>query len=201
MAQVAKKSDRHPPLPTEAQQDDGTCTVLSCISDHCFRDKVVRETLLVKNQLAEFTKHCQHVANTIQAADATKRRDEDLASLIEIAKTDCMRIQLDARERAARFRSMAAHDHDGQSEWLENMLQKHPWSTCHRGGSVAVSLFSDIHESVRRLDEGESGTSKVWTAPQTFVRETHKYWVEEERLEEVLLACTAEAPLLVYGSR
>lgn len=71
--------------------------------------------------------------------------------------------------------------------------------------SAFIVVLSDVFEATRNLrmrerDSSPSGVGEaVWIAPDSFERSTSKYWVEDTKLNELLLTCVGEAPLLVYG--
>lgn len=63
--------------------------------------------------------------------------------------------------------------------------------------SVLVCLVSDMYDALKNMDTA----SEVWQAPASFERSTTKYWVPDEDLTHLLVACAVEAPLLVYGKK
>jgi SPX domain protein involved in polyphosphate accumulation len=65
--------------------------------------------------------------------------------------------------------------------------------------TMTTLLVSDIFESLQSA-AAASKSSAVWVAPESFERQTHKYWVEESRLPALLLLASTKAPLLVYGA-
>jgi SPX domain protein involved in polyphosphate accumulation len=74
--------------------------------------------------------------------------------------------------------------------------------------SSLVCVMSDVYDTIRAIEEkqrnsgsGRGEPSSVWKAPSSFERSTTKYWVEDRHLTQLLLACAAEAPLLVYGRK
>jgi hypothetical protein len=96
--------------------------------------------------------------------------------------------------------SQSGSDGSSLSPIVEAKLAKYPWTTCIGGGGGAVlTLLSDIYLSIRTVEHGGQDDEEVWVAPQAFERATQKYWVKEEDLTQVMLACVAELPLLVYG--
>ena len=64
---------------------------------------------------------------------------------------------------------------------------------------LLVAVFSDIYAALRAAETHQRQQDGKWVAPASFERSTTKFWVEEERLPELLLLCSTEAPLLVYG--
>lgn len=85
---------------------------------------------------------------------------------------------------------------------VDSRLSIKPWTACAGGGGAVLILLNDIYHGIRRLAAGswEAKVDRVvWVAPKTFERATHKYWVEEEHLAELMLACVKHVPLLVYG--
>ena len=71
--------------------------------------------------------------------------------------------------------------------------------------TAPVCVVSDIYSTVKKAEttlKSKAGTGdKVWEAPSSFQRNTTKYWVKDEDLTHLLMACATEAPLLVYGKK
>ena len=73
--------------------------------------------------------------------------------------------------------------------------------------SVIAVVASDIYSTIRSTEKKLNSEidvieeDGVWKAPSSFQRSTTKYWVKEENLTRLLLACASEAPLLVYGKK
>lgn len=72
--------------------------------------------------------------------------------------------------------------------------------------SGLVCIHSDLYYAIRNAEESlRSNTSgegdTLWQAPSSFQRSTTKYWIKDENLTELMLTCTEEAPLLVYGKK
>ena len=177
----------------------------SCIPFPHVRIQLDRATAEVRQQLADF---CQNSQTCLQLL-ASQQHSSSSALSLQMAhglRDECLSLQQQARERAAELRSLVATQHNDEKEYVESILSQPPWSTCHTGGSVAVGVVSDVHRAIRAMttttttSHTNENNKTTWSAPKTFVRETHKYWVTApHRLEEVLLACAGELPLLVYG--
>ena len=73
--------------------------------------------------------------------------------------------------------------------------------------SSLVCIISDIYNALRQAEEmivnqsNSSGGEDMWQAPSSFQRATTKYWVKDENLTKLMMACASEAPLLVYGKK
>jgi VTC domain len=78
---------------------------------------------------------------------------------------------------------------------LTKKLSVAPW----RASSTLAVVLSDVHEAIRSAQSNLASGAQKWEAPSSFQRATTKYWVEEDNLLELLLACVKEVPLLVYG--
>ena len=65
-----------------------------------------------------------------------------------------------------------------------------------------VVVLSDVYETLRAIEaRNDDKDDSAWEAPSSFERTTIKYWVEEDRLTELLITAAGEAPLLVYGKK
>jgi SPX domain protein involved in polyphosphate accumulation/uncharacterized membrane protein YidH (DUF202 family) len=89
-------------------------------------------------------------------------------------------------------------------EFLKRRLSVSPW--IEGPNSALVVVLSDIYEEIRKAEahlitatSAATGNDDKWVAPSSFERSTTKYWIEEDKLTELLLAAVAETPLLVYG--
>lgn len=81
------------------------------------------------------------------------------------------------------------------------MLQRRftmvPWKGPN---SALVVVLSDIYEVIRAVEQqSQSADQEKWEAPSSFERSTTKYWVEDDKLTDLLLTSVKEVPLLVYG--
>ena len=132
--------------------------------------------------IAEFNERAQDISETVLRTSSFAAR--------KAAKLRSIAIQLGSQTSDSSFSQLAA-------VWLADT----PWTTCV-GGAV-LTLLSDIYYVIRSMSQGSSATTsdeELWVAPQSFERVTHKYWVEEEHLTEVMLACVTHVPLLEYGT-
>ncbi|KAL3921630.1 MAG: hypothetical protein SGILL_002649 [Bacillariaceae sp.] len=75
-------------------------------------------------------------------------------------------------------------------------MTESPWAGPN---STVVVVLSDLYQAIRSFKDS-SHEGKKWEAPSSFERETTKYWVESDKLNELLHTCIQEVPLLVYGS-
>lgn len=72
--------------------------------------------------------------------------------------------------------------------------------------SALICVISDIYNSLRQTEEkivnrSNGGGEAMWEAPSSFKRTTTKYWVKDECLTKLMIVCSREAPLLVYGKK
>lgn len=68
------------------------------------------------------------------------------------------------------------------------------------GGTNIVVLLSDILSVIRSIESKDQSSEDKWVAPSSFERSTHKYWVDETYLTDVMLSCVTEVPMLIYGT-
>lgn len=81
--------------------------------------------------------------------------------------------------------------------FLKRKLAYPPW--VEGPNSALVVVLSDIYEDIRKAEAASKAKDSKWVAPSSFERSTTKYWIEQDKLTELLLAAVTEAPLLVYG--
>jgi SPX domain protein involved in polyphosphate accumulation len=84
---------------------------------------------------------------------------------------------------------------------FERTTRSYPWKQgC---ASSMIILLSDVYESIRAAEASERSPfgEDAWVAPTTFERSTTKFWVDEGKLDDLLVAAVSEAPLLVYGRK
>lgn len=70
------------------------------------------------------------------------------------------------------------------------------------GGTQVIPLVSEVFFKIKCLSDNDPtkpNKHKEWVPPSIFDRSTHKYWIQEANLVEVMLLCLREVPLLVYG--
>jgi SPX domain protein involved in polyphosphate accumulation/uncharacterized membrane protein YidH (DUF202 family) len=85
---------------------------------------------------------------------------------------------------------------------LQRLLQRRftmvPWKGPN---SALVVVLSDIYEVIRAAEQPsqQADDQEQWEAPSSFERSTTKYWVEDDKLTDLLLTSVREVPLLVYG--
>eukprot|EP00529_Nitzschia_sp_RCC80_P005326 CAMPEP_0113503938 /NCGR_PEP_ID=MMETSP0014_2-20120614/34446_1 /TAXON_ID=2857 /ORGANISM="Nitzschia sp." /LENGTH=1025 /DNA_ID=CAMNT_0000399009 /DNA_START=219 /DNA_END=3296 /DNA_ORIENTATION=- /assembly_acc=CAM_ASM_000159 len=119
---------------------------------------------------------------------------------------------IEAKKRKVLAATAATAAAGGSSSSSTQRLHKLFQTDLWNGQCVRTILYlSDIHESIRQLEKtssldgqssslsSPSSSSTTWVAPSAFERSTTKYWVEEDKLDKLLLTCTAQVPLLVYG--
>jgi SPX domain protein involved in polyphosphate accumulation len=81
--------------------------------------------------------------------------------------------------------------------FLHRKLAVAPW--VEGPNSALVVVLSDIYEDIRKAEDMSKAKDSTWVAPSSFERSTTKYWIQPDKLTELLLAAVTEAPLLVYG--
>lgn len=96
-----------------------------------------------------------------------------------------------------------AADRDLPTSCLSSVSKHLPKVTLDSG---LVCVHSDLYNAIRNAEESlRSNTpgegDALWQAPSSFQRSTTKYWIKDENLTELMLTCTEEAPLLVYGKK
>lgn len=70
------------------------------------------------------------------------------------------------------------------------------------GGTQVIPLLSEVFFKMKCLSDNDlskPNKDKEWVPPSVFDRSTHKYWIQDSNLVEVMLLCLREVPLLVYG--
>eukprot|EP00591_Stephanopyxis_turris_P016761 CAMPEP_0195538812 /NCGR_PEP_ID=MMETSP0794_2-20130614/49729_1 /TAXON_ID=515487 /ORGANISM="Stephanopyxis turris, Strain CCMP 815" /LENGTH=981 /DNA_ID=CAMNT_0040672821 /DNA_START=213 /DNA_END=3155 /DNA_ORIENTATION=+ len=175
------------------------------ITEFIFNQQLSLESL-TKAMLSNIDVTFKRDANSAETADSVLKLRKEADNIARLS------ISLDAFTKcnSGKLRAIVAEADQrlGTSclTLVNHKLSLPPWT---RGPSTFVlTALSDIHailheaeeeeeEKECRTNEGEKG--KAWVAPSTFERSTHKYWVEDEKLAEVLHAAVSEVPLLVYG--
>ena len=67
------------------------------------------------------------------------------------------------------------------------------------GGTQVIPLLSEVFFKIKCLshnDPTKPSKLKEWVPSSIFDRSTHKYWIQEANLVEVMLLCLREVPLL-----
>jgi uncharacterized membrane protein YidH (DUF202 family) len=96
---------------------------------------------------------------------------------------------------ASSMDSLLARSPDSFYSYSKSQLSGHPWVSTR-----AIPMLSEIYLKIRCLYENDaSNANQVWVPPSVFDRSTHKYWLTQNNLTEVMLKCLEEVPLLVYG--
>jgi hypothetical protein len=97
----------------------------------------------------------------------------------------------------------------GTTQSISSLLQPGSLSSGRRtvstSSSSLVVTFSDIFSVLTSIESKQVSSDNSnngiklpkWVAPASFERATTKFWVPQERLDELLLRITREAPLLV----
>lgn len=161
---------------------------------------IVRQAQLLLNDVTATTA----LVNTseiayVNTSNFYRRVGEINEAVLQLSKCAVQK-SFELRSTALLSGSHGRSDGASLSPLVEARLASKPWTTCvGGGGGAALTLLSDIYQSIRALEQGGRAVEDVWVAPQSFERATQKYWVNEEHLSEVLLACVAQVPLLVFG--
>lgn len=85
--------------------------------------------------------------------------------------------------------------------WNSELAASYPWVNIF-GGTMLVKLLGDIYDNLNAITSNASQVrdkNVSWNPPSSFERSTHKYWVEPQSILDVMLKCTEEVPVLVYG--
>lgn len=119
----------------------------------------------------------------------TTERETKLADFLEQTQ-DIAKASLEVKRFALEI------DRDEQAT---SRLSKTPWSYI-TGGTKIITILSDAYDLLRSIQkDGGSSNCTQWVAPSSFERYTHKYWVNEDYLSDLMLSCVTEVPMLVYG--
>mmetsp|Transcript_9608 Transcript_9608/g.17511 ORF Transcript_9608/g.17511 Transcript_9608/m.17511 type:complete len:1013 (+) Transcript_9608:366-3404(+) len=123
------------------------------------------------------------------------RRTQDLVD-------NCLKLQTFMNKNNAIMKSVAELADSRLKTACLNLLERRFGNTVLH--SALVCVVSDIYDAIRSAQDtlcnkGSGKDPQLWKAPSSFERSTTKYWVKNEDITRLLLACAAEAPLLVYG--
>lgn len=102
---------------------------------------------------------------------------------------------------ASSMHSLLARSPDSfHKNYSKSQVSGHPWASIF-GGTRVITILSEIYLKIRCLYENDASNNanQEWVPPSVFDRSTHKYWIEQNNLTEVMLKCLGEVPLLVYG--
>ncbi len=133
-------------------------------------------------------------------------RRADASSLVSSGRSSgSAAADLRSRAESVARKSLRLRDWTATNAARYRRSDSSAWTSAADGGDV-VSILGDAYAAIRELEsrkEGStaSGEGGKWVAPASFERATTKYWVEDDRLHEVMLASVAELPLLVYGRK
>ena len=189
--------------PGRKYSDEGDSIVVESNETQELHRCLQMETAAIRKQLAEQVRKGQTLLGLIskmgEDTSSEKNPSDFLKKMAHSLQNESNQISQSVFEKSDDLRE-AAQD-TKQMNMIDSVMNRTPWTSCFRGGNVVVGLLSDVYEGIRTIEAGrlKDKDEQVWEAPQTFVRETHKYWVDNRRLGEVMMTCAEELPLLVYG--
>ena len=159
--------------------------------------EITAKKLLVRSQNAE------------KAASSSKRREEIHAELQDIRRatnmvvSDSIVLQDFLTSSRNALWNIAITADKRLALKLTSLVQE-LFPKIHLNTAL-VCVVSDLYHTIKQAEailktKANTGDT-VWQAPSSFERNTTKYWVKDEDLTELLMACAIEAPLLVYGKK
>lgn len=196
----------------EESIEDLTSSLINEISTHQLEVHLDHVAQKLRNAHYATVREAKALLEDVTAAAGTTRQMEcttgekmnEFHERAESIKRKVQQLAEVASKKAAELKSTSGSQSGSDTSCLspivEDKLAKQPWTTCiGGGGGAALTLLSDIFLTMKAIEHGGQDEEEVWVAPQAFERATQKFWVKEEHLTEVMLACVSEVPLLVYG--
>jgi SPX domain protein involved in polyphosphate accumulation len=136
--------------------------------------------------------------------DASKGSAVDASKALSFKVSDqidsCIMFERFVKRNAEILTTIASYADSKLNTFCTMMLQRKLLASPWKDGPSS-SLFSDIYETIRAIEAEDKKKDAKWEAPSSFERATSKYWVQEERLTELLVTAVQEVPLLVYGKK